>query len=99
MTGVMKNYLDWLECSARLPLPYLTGKLVGFVCWADSAQAMQGINAMDDVAKALRGWTLPYNLPIQRNQFFTADGQWNEAYTAKIDKMVKLIVYSPFQKK
>jgi len=32
MTGVMKNCLDWMECSARLPQAYLTGKIVGLFC-------------------------------------------------------------------
>src|ERR1700743_3620982 len=59
MTGIMKNCLDWLEISAKETSPYLTGKVVGMVCWADGGQAMQGITAMDAVAKSLRAWTLP----------------------------------------
>ena len=66
MTGAMKNCLDWMELSAKEPEPYLTNKIVGMVCWADGGQAMQGINAMDSVAKALRAWTLPYCVPAVR---------------------------------
>lgn len=99
MTGVMKNCLDWLECSAKMPSPYLTGKLIGLVCWADGVQAMQGINGMDDVAKALRGWTLPYSLPMQRKQLLTVEGELTLEYKERIDKMVRLLLCSPFYKK
>lgn len=98
MTGVMKNCLDWLECSAKLPSAYLTGKLISLVCWADGTQAMQGINGMDDVAKALRGWTLPFSLPIQRRELLDSEGYITKEYCAKVNKMVKLIKQSPFFK-
>ena len=98
MTGVMKNCLDWLECSAKLQSPYLTGKLIGLVCWADGVQAMQGINGMDDVAKSLRGWTLPYSLPMQRKDLLTGERKLTVASKERIDKMVNLMLHSPFVK-
>ena len=54
LTGALKNCLDWLELSRTQPSPYLTDKRIGLVCVADGLQAMQGIQAMDAVAKALR---------------------------------------------
>lgn len=92
MTGVMKNCLDWLEYSAKQPNPYLTGKVVGLVCWADGVQAMQGINAMDAVAKALRAWTVPLSVPIQRSELFDEMGQVSTTYEARFEKMVHLLV-------
>lgn len=71
LTGVMKNCLDWLELSSKEEKPYLIDKLIGLVCWADGGQAMQGINAMDAVAKALRAWPVPFSVPIVRNALFT----------------------------
>ena len=68
MTGAMKNCLDWLELTAKNEKPYLTDKVVGLVCWADGGQAMQGINAMDAVAKALRAWVIPYTVPLVKDQ-------------------------------
>lgn len=90
--GVMKNCLDWLEISSKATKPYLTDKTVGLVCWADGAQAMQGINAMDAIAKALRAWPLPFNVPIVRKDLF----QPNDArevtpfYQHKLDLLIKL---------
>lgn len=91
MTGVMKNCLDWLEISAKKPLPYLTGKTVGLVCWADGVQAMQGINAMDSVAKSLRAWTAPYSVPIQRNELFNENGTITENYEKRFDILIQLL--------
>lgn len=90
--GVMKNCLDWLELSAREAVPYLTGKTIGLVCWADGVQAMQGINAMDAVAKALRAWTLPYSLPIQRPELFDEQGTLSAKYVQRFDLLLQLLV-------
>ncbi len=68
--GVMKNCLDWLEVTANRYEPYLTDKTVGLICWADGLQAMQGINAMDAIAKSLRAWPLPFSVPIVRSALF-----------------------------
>lgn len=95
MTGVMKNCLDWLEPSAKLPNPYLTGKTVGLVCWADGVQAMQGINAMDAVAKALRAWTAPYSVPIQRKDLFNEDGTVCAAYQERFQRLLQLLMHGP----
>ena len=90
--GVMKNCLDWLELSAKEATPYLTGKTIALVCWADGVQAMQGINAMDAVAKALRAWTLPYSLPIQRPELFDEKGNVSPKYEQRFDLLLQLLV-------
>lgn len=95
MTGVMKNCLDWLECSAKLPQPYLMGKIIGLSCWAEGGQAIQGINAMDAVAKALRAWTLPYNVPIQRSELFEVDGSVSSNYKERFDRFLALLLRGP----
>lgn len=92
MTGVMKNCLDWLECTATLPKPYLTGKKVGLVCWADGVQAMQGINAMDAVAKSLRAWTVPYSVPIQHFELFDENGNISNNYKSRLAILLQLLV-------
>lgn len=91
MTGVMKNCLDWLEISAKKKPAYLTGKMIGFVCWADGVQAMQGINAMDSVAKALRAWTSPFSVPIQIGQLFTPDGEITKYYEERFDLLLQIL--------
>ncbi|SEM44300.1 arsenical resistance protein ArsH [bacterium A37T11] len=92
MTGAMKNCLDWLEISAKESLPYLTNKVVGLVCWADGGQAMQGINAMDAVAKALRAWVLPYSIPIVRGGLYdTESGEFTDNYLHKFNMMARML--------
>ena len=95
MTGAMKNCLDWMQTSANLPNPYLTGKMVGLVCWADGVQAMQGINAMDAVAKALRAWTLPYSVPIQYSELYNDAGDIAESYQQRFNILLQLLVNGP----
>ena len=94
MTGAMKNCLDWLECSAKLPEPYLTGKIVGLVCWADGVQAMQGINSMDAVAKALRAWTAPLSIPIKRGDLFNGN-ELCQDYQQRFDMLLDVLTTGP----
>ena len=94
MTGIMKNCLDWLEISAKETSPYLTGKVVGMVCWADGGQAMQGITAMDAVAKSLRAWTLPYSIPVVRRSLYDDKGNIAKEYQMKFDRMTSLLLAS-----
>jgi hypothetical protein len=93
MTGVMKNCLDWLELTARLENPYLTDKIVGLVAWADGGQAMQGINAMDAVAKALRAWVVPYTVPLVKNHLYvdTRHQEFAVEHTRKLDRLVSIL--------
>ncbi len=95
MTGAMKNCLDWLEYSANSPKPYLSGKMIGLVCWADGTQAIQGINAMDSVAKALRAWTLPLSVPIKRDELFDESEHMTGVYQQKIQIMLQLLIDGP----
>jgi arsenic resistance protein ArsH len=93
MTGAMKNCLDWLELTSRREKPYLTDKVIGLVCWADGGQAMQGINAMDAVAKALRAWVIPYTVPLVKGQLYTDTHRKELAveHTRKLDRLVNLL--------
>ena len=93
MTGAMKNCLDWLELTAKNEKPYLTDKVIGLVCWADGGQAMQGINAMDQVAKALRAWVVPYTVPLVKSLLYT-DAHRRELageHTRKLDRLLHLL--------
>ena len=93
MTGAMKNCLDWLELTSRLEKPYLTDKVVGLVCWADGGQAMQGINAMDAVAKALRAWVIPYTVALVKDQLYMDVHRRELAveHTRKLDRLLGLL--------
>lgn len=88
--GSMKNCLDWLELTSKNPKPYLSGQVVGFICWADGVQALQGINNMDAIAKALRAWVLPYSVPIMRKELFI-ENELNPSYQNRFGIMANLI--------
>ncbi|SHE76555.1 NADPH-dependent FMN reductase [Pedobacter caeni] len=94
MTGAMKNSLDWLEISRESWGPYLTGKVVGLVCWADGGYAIQGINAMDAVARSLRAWTLPFFVPAVRNEIYDEEGRISPNYQKKFELLVQLLTDS-----
>jgi len=66
MTGAFKNALDWLEILSKDERPYLTGRVVGLICTAAGTQALQGINSMEFVARALRAWVAPLTAPISQ---------------------------------
>ena len=74
VSGLMKNVLDWLEILHDKTPPYLAYKPVGLICVAGGAQALQGINSMEQIVRALRGWTVPFVVPVLRSwQVFKAD--------------------------
>ncbi|WP_318345181.1 NADPH-dependent FMN reductase [Flagellimonas baculiformis] len=95
MTGAMKNCLDWMEYSSRETHPYLSGKVVGLVCWADGVQAIQGITAMDAVAKALRAWTAPLSIPIQRSELYDGHGEISQTYQERFELLLQLLLKGP----
>lgn len=66
MTGALKNALDWLELLGDRTPAYLTNKVVGLLAVSAGAQGMQAINSLEFVVRALRGFTLPLTLPIER---------------------------------
>ncbi|WP_340112676.1 NADPH-dependent FMN reductase [Maribellus mangrovi] len=88
--GAMKNCLDWLEVSSKAPIPYLTDKNIGMICWADGIQAMQGINTMDAIAKALRAWPVPFSAPLVRSTLFEAENP-TEITAANKEKLNLLV--------
>jgi arsenic resistance protein ArsH len=77
--------------------PYLTGKMIGMVCWADGVQAMQGINAMEAVAKSLRAWTLPYSVPVKKNELFDGHRNISTAYQQRFSLLLHLLTHGPNQ--
>jgi FMN reductase len=66
ISGAFKNALDWLELLAKREPPYLAGKVVGMVATSAGTQALQAINTMEFIARALRAWSVPFVLPVSR---------------------------------
>ncbi|MCG8424986.1 MAG: NAD(P)H-dependent oxidoreductase [Proteobacteria bacterium] len=66
ISGAFKNAIDWLQLLSNDDPPYLSGKVIALVATAGGDQALQAINTMEFIVRALRGWTLPLTAPISR---------------------------------
>jgi len=64
ISGAFKNALDWLHPLARRDPPFLHDKVVGLVSAAGGTQGLQAINTMEFAVRALRGWAVPYVVPV-----------------------------------
>lgn len=94
MSGAFKNALDWLELLHDREPRYLTDKPVGLISTAGGVQGLQAINSMEFVVRALRGWTLPMVVPLDRAwQMIGPDGQLHdEALIAKLRQLGQDVV-------
>ena len=64
--------------------PFLSGKPVGLVATAAGVQGLQAINTMEHAVRALRGWTVPFVVPIGRSyEAFAGDGSPQDQAVAR----------------
>jgi FMN reductase len=85
ISGAVKNAFDWLELLAKRDPPYLQGKVVGLVSTAAGGHALQAINTMEFVARALRAWTVPLVAPISRaHEVIGKDGSITDPKSAQL---------------
>ena len=71
VAGSFKNALDWLHLPSGSV--YLTDKPIGLISVAGGTQGLQAINAMEFSVRALRGWALPYVVPVPGSAFDERD--------------------------
>jgi FMN reductase len=64
ISGALKNALDWLRLLGDRDPPYLQDKVIGLISAAGGAQGLQAINTMEFSVRALRGWAVPYVVPV-----------------------------------
>ena len=65
ISGALKNALDWLHVLGRRDPPYLHDKVIGLIRAAGGGtQGLQAINTMEFAVRALRGWAVPYVVPV-----------------------------------
>jgi FMN reductase len=64
ISGALKNALDWLHLLVRREPPYLHDKVIGLISAAGGTQGLQAINTMEFAVRALRGWAVPYVVPV-----------------------------------
>ena len=75
ISGAFKNALDWLHVLGRRDPPYLHDKVIGLISAAGGTQGLQAINTMEFSVRALRGWAVPYVVPIaSAARVFAEDG-------------------------
>ncbi len=89
VSGVFKNAIDWLELLSDREPPYLTDKPVGLIGTSGGAQSMQSINTLDFIVRALRGWVVPFSVPlVSSGRAFDADGA---AVEARVDAQLRML--------
>jgi FMN reductase len=66
VSGAFKNALDWLDLLSDRDPPFLTDKVIGFISAAGGVQALQAVNTMEFVVRALRGMAVPLVAPVTR---------------------------------
>jgi FMN reductase len=64
ISGAFKNALDWLRLLGDRQPPFLHDKVIGLISAAGGAQGLQAINTMEFAVRALRGWAVPYVVPV-----------------------------------
>ena len=67
VAGSFKNALDWLHLPSGSV--YLTDKAIGLISVSGGTQGLQAINAMEFSVRALRGWAVPYVVPVPAGAF------------------------------
>jgi FMN reductase len=76
ISGAFKNALDWLHLLGGRDPPYLHDKVIGLISAAGGTQGLQAINTMEFSVRALRGWAVPYVVPVAAAAgVFDPDGQ------------------------
>jgi FMN reductase len=64
ISGALKNALDWLHVLGEREPPFLHDKVIGLISAAGGTQGLQAINTMEFAVRALRGWAVPYVVPV-----------------------------------
>jgi FMN reductase len=62
--GALKNALDWLRLLGDRNPPFLHDKVIGLISTAGGTHGLQAINTMEFATRALRGWAVPYVVPV-----------------------------------
>ncbi len=80
ISGAFKNALDWLHVLGRREPSYLHDKVIGLISAAGGTQGLQAINTMEFAVRALRGWAVPYVVPVAAAaRVFDSDGLVRDA--------------------
>jgi FMN reductase len=76
ISGALKNAFDWLHALGDREPAYLHDKVIGLISTAGGTQGLQAINTMEFTVRALRGWAVPYVVPVAAaSRVFDHNGQ------------------------
>jgi FMN reductase len=87
ISGAFKNALDWLHLIGDRDPPYLHDKVIGLLSAAGGAHALQAINTMEFSVRALRGWAVPYVVPLAHGVFDENGELRDEGVEAQLDRL------------
>jgi FMN reductase len=88
ISGSFKNALDWLQLLGDRKPAYLTDKVIGLISTAGGTQGLQGVNTMEFIVRALRGWAVPLVIPIPQAWRVFQEGQvLNETVAAQLQAL------------
>ena len=94
ISGSCKNALDWLHVLGERDPPYLNDKVVGLISAAGGTQGLQAINTMEFSVRALRGWAVPYVVPVASAwRVFDAEGRiLDDSVEAQLERLGQEVV-------
>ena len=76
ISGAFKNALDWLHVLGSREPAFLHDEVIGLISAAGGTHGLQAINTMEFATRALRGWAVPYVVPIPTAaRVFDQDGR------------------------
>lgn len=75
VSGSFKNAIDWLHMLGSREPPYLHDQVIGLISAAGGTQGLQVVNTMEFSVRSLRGWAVPYVVPVpQATRVFDESG-------------------------
>jgi FMN reductase len=94
ISGSFKNALDWLHVLGNREPPFLHDKVIGLISAAGGTQGLQAINTMEFAVRALRGWAVPYVVPVAAAaRVFDREGQiQDQAIDAQLQTLGEEVV-------
>lgn len=73
VSGSFKNAIDWLHMLGSRDPPYLHDEVIGLISAAGGTQGLQVVNTMEFSVRSLRGWAVPYVVPVPQAARVFAD--------------------------
>jgi len=89
VSGSFKNAIDWLHMLGSREPSFLHDKVIGLISAAGGTQGLQVLNTMEFSVRALRGWAVPYVVPVP--QAHRAFGDSGEVQDVAVEHQLRLL--------